>query len=245
MTVLREPPVLMRVMSRRLRTLAAATAAHCLALAACSLTTSLDGLSSSAGFVTPDGEAGSADASGVPDAPGGGAPDASTGPDARDAAETGGTNLHPAGTFEDGTCAPWNSYQGTIGPSTTAHTGTRSCRACAKPSTTDIFSADDTGAPGPAIVGATYRAEGWVRTSPGDPAPPFVRLVLRNFKYQGNTFVDLESGDSPKLPIDATWMKFEVVLTVTKAGTLNVYLPGDAATGACFLLDDVVVQRIN
>jgi hypothetical protein len=116
---------------------------------------------------------------------------------------------------------------------------------CTAPSTTDSFTADDNGASGPLVVGATYRAEAWVRTDPSRPAPPGIVLVLRNSAIINGTFVDQESGDSPNVGIDATWQHFETTLAPTKPGTLNIYIYADHAPNACFIFDDVVVRRVN
>jgi hypothetical protein len=155
------------------------------ATSACSLVTSLDGLSS--GIDATDGPRDAGAANDATDGPA----EAEVAPPPTDAADAlaiqdagarddAGPNLHPAGTFENGTCDPWHGFQGSIGFVTLARTGGGACRACTASTTTDYFTADDNGATGADMVGATYRAEGWVRTDPTAPAPLDVKLFLRN-----------------------------------------------------------------
>jgi hypothetical protein len=154
--------------------------------------------------------------------------------------------IHPSGTFETGKCGAWTAYQGTVQQDGTARTGSGSCRVCTATATTDFFTADDKGSTGPALVGATYRAEGWVRSTPDKPTPGPVRLILRNFTVAGGTFTDLESTRSDPGYVEAPWHSRASTLTITKGGgKLNVVVSGEHRSGACFLLDDVTVQRID
>lgn len=213
-----------------------------LAGTACSLTTSLEGLSSTVIVVEAN-----ADASGATDGTAS-TDDGSTRADAiADAGDAAGApNLHPRGTFETGTCGSWVGFQGTVAQDSNARTGSGSCLVCTGPMTTDYFTADDNGAPGPAVVGATYRAEGWVRSAPGKPNAGPVRLFLRNFTVVGGTFRGLESSASASSEVDAQWRSRATTLTVTKdGGKLNVFVSADHRSGACFLLDDVTVRRID
>jgi hypothetical protein len=226
---------------RRAR-LAELIAALAITTSACSLLTSLDGLSSPPGTGPTNGDAradGELQGSGEASADG-----SSTG-DALDASDDAGTNLHPQPTFENGTCAPWVGYQGTVEVVPTAHSGQGACRVCTKPTTTNFFTADDNRSPGPSVLGATYHAEAWVRNDPSAPAPPSVTLYLRNATIVNGNFIDLESSSSPTTAIGATWRRFDANLTFTKPGDLNVFISADTAPNACFLLDDVVLQRIE
>lgn len=214
-------------------------------MTACSLATSLEGFSNGEVAVDAAGEAAAApvdaarDTADARDA----SSDTSTPLDAGD--DAGGPNLHPRGTFEDGTCDGWTSYQGSLSPSTVAHTGTASCMACTAPSTADFFTADDIGSPGPAVVGATYRAEGWVRTAPGKADPGLATIILRNYALDP-TFRSLESSGSPDGALDTQWRRFEATMKITQpGGTLNVFIGAQHRPGACFLLDDIVVRRID
>jgi hypothetical protein len=217
-------------------------AATCLAGTACSLLTDLDGYSGTVIVVSSEGGGGDAngDANVNVDS------SADTSPIADAGQDEAGPNIHPQGTFEGTSCDPWVSYQGTLERVDVAHSGSGACRVCTKATTTDVFTGDDGGQPGPAIVGATYRARGWVRTAPSRVAPGNVALLLRSFTTEGGTFTDIESQNSGGTPITATWTQFATELTITKpGGTLNVYVAGDHVADACFLMDDIVVQRLK
>lgn len=220
-----------------------------LACTACSLLTSLDGLSGGS-----DGGSGSTDATSDVATSGDASPGADGGTDASDDApsrdagdDAGAPSIHPQGTFEGGTCAPWAGYQGSVTASTLAHTGSFSCRVCTAPTTTDFFTADDNGASGPGTVGATYRAEAWVRTDPSQPAPSEINVFLRSFRVDDNgVFLALESASSPDTTIGAQWKYIETTLQLTKPnGRLNVFVGAPHSPGACFLLDDVALRRID
>jgi hypothetical protein len=222
-------------------------AAGSFAATACSLLNSVDGLTGGAGpALVPEGGEG-----------GGGGLDATSNGDAvsdaaveasliRDAGDEAGSNLHPSGTFEGPTCDPWSGYQGTVEKVTDARTGTGACRICTSPTTTDYFTADDKGQGGAATVGASYRAEAWVRTAPGKAVPGASSLFLRSFSTAGGQFTSLELENSPKKPLTDTWMKLEATLTITKpGGTLNIFVGADTNPGACMLLDDVYLERLK
>jgi hypothetical protein len=222
-----------------------------IACSACSLLTSLDGLSDGAvGGATSDAR-GDQSTTGSGDA----RSDATSGDAAKtldaggdsvtDANDDAGPNLHPNGTFESGTCDPFGGYQGTVDVVTTAHTGIGACRACALPQTTDFFTADDNRATGPGVVGATYHVEAWVRADPTRPPPVDVRLYLRYAVDTNGMFVDHGSNYSPVVTLDATWKRLETTYTFTQPGDLNVFVGADTAPNACFLFDDVVLQRVN
>jgi hypothetical protein len=229
--------------------LAELTAALAITTSACSLLTSLDGLSSSPVSDIANGDArADGDGTGATEASTEAAADApmtSEALDAFDAGDEAGPNLHPQGTFENGTTDPWAGYQGTIDIAATAHSGNGACRACTNPTTTDFFTADDNRTSGPGEVGATYRAEAWVRADPSSPAPPSVQLILRNATLVNGKFTALESSASPLIPIDATWRHLEITLTFTKAGDLNIFVGASTAPNACFLIDDVVLRRVK
>jgi hypothetical protein len=212
-------------------------------MTACSLSTSLEGFSSSVVYVESDGDATERGGEDVIDAAAD-APVDSNGLDAGDV--SGAPNLHPQSTFENGTCAPWYGYQGATSFSATAHTGTGACRICTLPSTTDFFTADDTGVAGAAAVGATYRASAWARTDPAAPGPGPVTVYLRSFAVPGGTFTSLERGVSPSADLGSQWQRLEATLTITKPdGTINVFIGGAHRANACFLIDDVVLQRVD
>jgi hypothetical protein len=158
------------------------------------------------------------------------------------ALDAGPINLHPAGTFDNGNCAPWVSYRGQLSGSLMARSGAGSCRVCSSSQANDFFSADDSRAVGPVAVGTTFRARAWVRTDAANP-PSSVSLALRT---QLATGVPIETSESAPRPIDGGWQLFESTLAVMQPdGGLNVVLFGAHQPGACFLLDDVVVEQLK
>ncbi len=159
-----------------------------------------------------------------------------------DASDAGGApNLHPQGTFENGTCDPWGSFQGSVHASDVGHSGGGSCEVCTLPTTVDRFTADDNGAPGPSVAGATYHAEGWARTSPGKAPPGLVDLNLRNVTPE-----PIEQTRSAQSLVNDVWQRFETTLAVTKPnGRIGVYISGEHRPNACFLIDDVVLSRVQ
>lgn len=221
----------------------------------CSILTSLDGLSSPDNEAsTPGGDGGGLDGttSATDAGDGASATDASSdtgsSPDvAVDSGTDGGPslpNLHPNGTFE-ANLVPWGAYQGVATQSDLARTGAHSLRACGT-SNVDFYTADDGSALGPPTIGATYRAEAWVRTSPGASAPPSMTIFLRSVSFTGG-FQSIETNDA-KAPgaITSTWQKLTVTITITKAAErFGIFVGADPSAGGCFLLDDVVLQRIN
>ncbi len=152
-------------------------------------------------------------------------------------------NLHPEGTFETG-CSRWRG-NATHAASTTARTGSASCLVCANANAppAPFFSIDDLGLSGPATPGATYRAGGWARLAPGTIGPGPVALTLRNLSSDGKNLESLSSADTR---LSTEWQRFESTLSITKSGgKVDVYIAADYVPGACFLLDDVVVERVD
>ena len=185
-------------------------------------------------------EAGDAEGSGP-------AGDASAEPDSpldRDAAPDGdthvGPNLVPDGTF-DSVC-PLGTFQGTVASDGTARRGAKSCRVCTLPATPDYFTAGSFASSGPA-VGSTYHAEIWVRTAPGAATPPGILLHLRT--SNDAPFVQIQKSMTSPRTIDATWQKIEITLQPTiAAARMDLFFGSDTAVGACFLVDDVWLERL-
>jgi hypothetical protein len=212
--------------------------------AACTALTSLEALSGGDG----DGDAQAADVRTSADGP---SVEASGEADASDGAVTSDADaalaeLHPNGTFESGG-APWGSYNGNVFVlDGTARTGSRSLRACGQATAPadPIFSGDDNGAAGAPIVGATYRATAWVRTAPGSAVPPGVSMRFRTIQLP--VFVETEIRETAGVAITSTWQKLDIELPVSKsAAKLNIAVLGKWAAGACFLIDDVSIVRIQ
>lgn len=157
----------------------------------------------------------------------------------------GAPNLLPLGDFEHGGCSG-DGYYSTLTPDSTAHGGTVSCRICASGNGMDVFSLDDDIENVTPLAGSRYVAEAWVRSAPGATAPTSgVEVVLRTHTVSPFTVYDVATAvDSP---IDATWKKVAVTLDVTDAGAPRLAIVIDASyqSGACFLVDDVVVQQAH
>jgi len=208
-------------------------------LGACSFLTPLDG------FVSPPSAEGGV-ASGTID----GSTTSDGGSASADATKTDDattsvppTNLHPNGDFETRGCDHWGAYQGTKQPADIGRTGAKSCRFCA----TDgwFFSGDD----GSFLANPTpgrYHLEGWMRQSPGRPAPGNGVSVLLRTTNVSNGWQELETSESAFVPLTQSWTKVEIELVVTKpAENLNAVFAGQGGpNGACFLLDDVLAYKL-
>jgi hypothetical protein len=191
-----------------------------------------DGATSGDASDLADGDTDAHDAAGEPDASG----DTS--------ADDAGPNLEPNATFETGTDG-WIAFQGMLSVSFTAHGGGKSLRVCTSiAGTTSTFAGDDNLSPGDAIIGASYRARASARTDPAGDMPGPIQLGLRTVNKDVG-FVVKDSAVATPVALDATWRQLEVTLAVTERGLLNVTASAGTVPGACFLLDDVVLQRIQ
>jgi len=153
------------------------------------------------------------------------------------------TNLLPSGGFEDG-CGTWAGFQATLSSDPTARTGSKSCRICMDPGVDDVFSASDDGAIEHPPIGALFRAEAWVRTAPGAAAPPDAALLARTFNAA--PFTEIEKNQGASSAVGETWSKVEATLKINLvADRFHVSVGASAAPGACFLVDDVVVERVE
>ena len=190
-------------------------------IAGCSLFTSLDGFSSGGALaLAPDASA---------DAPfdGAKAPISDAG-----AEDDSGVNLHPQGSFESNSTEPWRGYQANLDVHGTAHGGDHSASVCTQALAPELFAADDGGAMGEAVIGATYHAAMWVRTQPGRVPPPSVTVAFRTFRR--GPFKEIEIGESTPVAIDETWRRIETSLSVTQAGTLNAFVYGTESPSTWF-----------
>jgi hypothetical protein len=209
----------------------------------CSALVSVDGLT---------GPAASADADAAPAEDGSPLDGTPTDATATDSTTTDGAadadthvapNLLDESSFENG--CTWNGFQGSSATDTaTARTGTKSCRICTSPTTADYFTGNSNFTDVGPVVGATYHAVGWVRSAPGAAAPPGgVRLTFRTLDPV--PFTPIEGSATPFISFTAAWQKLEVSFTVTKpAANMDVYIATDTAPGACFLIDDVWLEKL-
>jgi hypothetical protein len=214
------------------------------ALGACSLLTSVSGLSDGADTLADanGSEAGSGEAGGL-DASRDAEPTTDAAADGD--AEASLPNLHPIGTFENGAkCEPWGFYFATLTRAAVGHTGQSSCRVCSITGQPDGFTADDKGILGPPTIGATYHLSAWLRAVPGSSVATTAFVVLHTIDLP--SYAEREVSTSISEVLTDTWLKFEATLSVTtSADALDVVIAGDYAENACFLVDDVVVERIK
>jgi hypothetical protein len=212
-----------------------------LGLAACSLLSDLGGLASEDPL--PDA---SADARGATS-------DASAEAARPEAGATEGgapsANLHPQGSFGTG-CGDWGSFQGSLEASALGHDAPGACRVCTgQAGVTSFFTIDDGGLGGAPVAGATYRATAWVRSPDGVGriTPSYATINLRTFE-RTPAFTTLEQQNQTEAtPFQGTsWVQLAIELTVTQArGRLNVFIGAPGAANACFLVDDVRLERVN
>jgi hypothetical protein len=155
-----------------------------------------------------------------------------------------GPNLLDESSFESG--CTWNGFQGTSATdSTTAHTGTKSCRVCTSPFTTDYFTGNSHYTNTAPAVGATYRAVAWVRTAPGAAVPPNAVLNLRTLDPSPFTGIEAIATAATGSPLTDTWRSLEITLAVTKAAaTMDVFVATNTVPGSCFLIDDVWLEKL-
>jgi hypothetical protein len=164
--------------------------------------------------------------------------------DARvDAEVDAGPNLFPLGTFERGGCGG-ATYLSTLTDDPTAHSGTHACRVCSDGTPPDVYSFDATLDNAP-VVGATYHAEVWVRSAPGATAPASgVEINLRT--YNNPPFDQIQDDSSGHVPVGTSWTMLSVDLDVTTtAQRLDFFVDSNLQAGTCFLMDDLVVQRVR
>lgn len=211
------------------------------ATTSCSLFTSLGDLSSGA---PPDGAGVDG---GVPPLVDGGEAGALRDAEA-DAADAGERpNLHPQGTFDTVGCGTWGNYLATLTAATPGRMSAGACRVCAtSQGAKEFFTIDDNGLPGAPIAGARYRATAWVRPAPGAVTPTYAMLHIRTFGFDPD-FTTYEQADPvAAVPFTTDWMPLSVELTIQQArGKLNVFLGAPGAVGACFLVDDVRLERVD
>lgn len=154
-----------------------------------------------------------------------------------DAASPAAGELLANSGFELG-CTGWGTAEANAEDSTTARSGTRSCRVCG---TSDAYFFFQEIA-GPFEPGAQYAAEAWLRADPGEAGvAPDPRSRLECFDEGNNQIFATESS---ALGLDATWKRTSTLITV-KPGThtLSFSLWSHGA-GTCFLIDDASVRRL-
>jgi hypothetical protein len=162
------------------------------------------------------------------------------------------TNLHPQGSFGGGDCRPWLEYQATLTYDNRGFSKAGSCQVASNNlDSTRYFAADDhtyrasNTSRLPVELSKTYRVSAWVKNClnqlVADTVAINARILKSNLPYN-------ELQNNPSLAVKPTgnWQRVAINITVDKPGDLNVVLVGLAptASGACFLFDDVVVERV-
>ncbi|MBX3186726.1 MAG: hypothetical protein KF819_06910 [Labilithrix sp.] len=212
------------------------SAAFAATISACSLLTPLGGLSTGEDPISPEDAAPTGDASVASDATN--APDVSIDVDATVDAATR-PNLHKNGTFETG-CDFWGAYRSTLASeSAYARSGAKSCRVCSDGST--FYSIDDGGHVDNPPVGSVFYAAMWVRKAPGYPVATKAFIMLRTF--DNPPWKERDIVQSPHITLTDAWQRLEATLVVTQGQYVNVV--GAGADGGCFLIDDVVLERVE
>ena len=219
---------------------------------ACSLFTSLDGLSGGSPTLPTEAAAFDVEAADALDArPESGAPPSEGG--SGDAGDDGpaprGPNYFPIGDFELGSSCSGQGYNSSYTLDPIARSGTQSCRVChAYGQPPNVYSYDKTidsiGAP---PKGSRYYVEAWLRSAP-DAAPPTggAEITLRDFRTTGGTFTAVDERHSGYTRLGSEWTKVAVEFSIADTTDgLDVYVDAPLESGTtCFLLDDVVVQRV-
>lgn len=58
-------------------------------------------------------------------------------------------------------------------------------------------------------------------------------------------FTSVGAVASPSVPIDATWRPLEVSYTFGQLAYLDLYVSAQHDPGACFVIDDVTLERLK
>jgi hypothetical protein len=75
--------------------------------------------------------------------------------------------------------------------------------------------------------------------------PSGTQILLRTVA-QVSPVVEVERAYGPQIRITNSWQKLDITLRTTKsAAALNIGVIGQLNASACFLVDDVVLQRIE
>ena len=164
------------------------------------------------------------------------------------------TNLVPNGDFEMNTataCTGWASFQGTTAPSSTAHGGQSACLICSKAS--GDFSGGVIVLAKPVPAG-TYVGTAWAKAAGGNANSLQVTLNLRVLCDPPTPLSDCYYAVT-SVPLGAAYTKLGPLTFVVPdargpndaaLGDLETHLSvnNDASPGDCFLVDDVVVERV-
>ena len=85
----------------------------------------------------------------------------------------------------------------------------------------------------------------WVRRAPGASTPVGALLFLRTSNATPFAQVDGANTGPMALPFTDTWQRMEITMKSTMpAGQMDVFVGSDTVPGACFLLDDVWLEKL-
>lgn len=233
--------------SRTARTVSSTVAA--LTLCACSAIASFDGLVLD---VPPEGgpmldaalDTATVDARQSSDAgPSGNA-------DAADAADAFTPTVVFSEDFEKGCDDGFGGYQSTLSTSGIAHGGSRSCQVCN--AADDVYTVDHgPSAPTPQ-PGQVYHAEAWVQAAAGPDAQAGPQTAAINLRLHANSpFMNVQIATGAAQPLGKTWQRLSVDLVAAKsAPSWDLFVSAEATVaptplGDCFLVDDLVITRVQ
>lgn len=171
----------------------------------------------------------------------GGASDA--GSDGSSSSSSGGSvgaNLLENAGFEDG-CNGWSSSSGNLTVDAVFHGGTKSCRVCTTGVEAGLYLSRPFG--GAPKVGEKYAASAWLRNAPSAGNANSFTIGVRSLDA-GQSDVETFSQQAPVLT--SSWQEVTMSFEIQKPGAALLRLEigaGEAPSGSCFLVDDVVVAR--
>lgn len=141
--------------------------------------------------------------------------------------------------FELG-CSGWRGLYATAEESSIARTGSKSCRVCATTGTDSFIFIQDLP---PAVVGAQYYGEAWLRTDPGDggvPPDPRAKIVVLNSES-----TELQTAEGPAAALTSEWKKVTALLVAKQAGnSMLMTVESHGVYPLCFLVDDVSMHLV-
>ncbi len=215
------------------------------ALAGCSLTTSLSGLSGGPNDAPTPTEGGA-----LPEGAAPGAMDAAVeaASDARSDASTSlGPNLYPAGNFDSPTsslCMDTGYHSDVALDSPGRNLSAFDCEVCAAGMSNDLYTLDRFTSIAPR-AGERYRVTAWVKVdSPALPPSNGVTLALRSAVADPFQVFDEKVSDS--VVPTAAWQQLSVDLPITTdAPSLEYYIGGLFTPSSCFLVDDIEIRKYD
>jgi hypothetical protein len=150
------------------------------------------------------------------------------------------SNLEANGTFDDG-CQGWGAINSRLSPFSPGRNG-NACEVCAVAAAD--YTMDDQ--PNPVMdarIGQIYEAQAWVRRSPNGTALKPVAIRIREWQTPDQVEGDTTPGNFVDLTNDWTATRVRHVV-IANAPALDIYVGGTGG-GECFLVDDLVLYRVD